>query len=366
MPGCKYIPLETFEKVLKLAEEGGQVIFYGDMPENIAGLADYLKKSETYSKLKAGLRFASTENKDVQKTVNGKGNVFLGNDLEQLLSDVAINRETMVDNSIKFNRRKYVNGYYYFVVNKGTTPFEGWLPLGKKASSAALFNPMTGDLGISNIRIGSDSLTEIYVHLKPEESFIIETFNTQTSGKKYNFYEPVSTPQMITGLWKVEFIEGGPVLPGIKEIDKLVSWTEFGGEQVKDFSGTVKYSINFKKPDGKAEEWTINLGKVCESARVSLNGKELAILIGPDYQVIINNELFKANNTLEIKVSNLAINRIAYADRNNIPWKIFYNINMSGRLPQSTKNGIFDASDLKPRESGLVGPVTITEMKKVI
>ena len=41
IPGCKYIPLETFRKVLKLAEEGGQVIFYGDMPENISGWADY-------------------------------------------------------------------------------------------------------------------------------------------------------------------------------------------------------------------------------------------------------------------------------------------------------------------------------------
>ena len=154
-------------------------------------------------------------------------------------------------------------------------------------------------------------------------------------------------------------------MPDTKVIEKLVSWTEFGGEQVKDFSGTAKYSVSFRKPAGKAEIWSLNLGKVRESARVYLNGKELAILIGPDYEIIIEDNLLKKNNTIEIKVSNLSINRVAYADRNKVPWKIFYNINMSGRLKQSTKNGLFDASDLQPLESGLLGPVTLTAVKKL-
>ena len=270
----------------------------------------------------------------------------------------------MADKNIKFNRRKSENGYYYFVVNKGITPFTGWLPLGRKASSAALFNPMTGNLGLSQIRNSADGTTEIYAQIKPEESFIIETFNTVVPGNLYSFYEELSAPGEISGKWKVEFTEGGPSLPETRVIDKLVSWTEFGGDQVKDFSGTAKYSVSFKRPAEKVEEWSLKLGKVCESARVYLNGKELAVLIGPDYEIIINNKQLKKNNTLEIKVSNLAINRVAYADRNKVPWKIFYNINMSGRLKQSTKNGLFDASDLLPRESGLLGPVTITAMKK--
>lgn len=365
VPGCKYIPLETFVQVLKLAEEGGCIIFYGDMPENIAGWADYVNKTETFSKLKAGLKFTSIDNKDLKKAVYGKGNILLGADLQQLLSYAAVSREPMVDNNIKFNRRKYGNGYCYFVVNKGTTPFEGWLPVGRKTTSAALFNPMTGNLGLSNIRIGTDGLSEIYAKITPDESFIIETFDSKVLDNSYSFYDAITEPDAINGSWKVEFIEGGPVMPQTKVIDKLISWTEFGGEQVKDFSGTARYTVSFKKPAGKTEEWSLNLGKVCESARVYLNGKELAVLIGPDYQVIINDKQFKKNNILEIKVSNLAINRVAYADRNKVPWKIFYNINMSGRLRQSTKNGIFDASDLKPRESGLIGPVTITPMKKI-
>lgn len=364
VPGSKYIPLETFEKILKLAKDGAQVILYNSFPENISGWADIETKGKTYAKLKSDLKFNTTGNKNIKKAVFGKGSLFLGNDLEQLLSIAAISREKMVDMNINFSRRKFENGNYYFIANKGTTSFEGWLPLSGKAASVALLNPMTGDLGITKMRKGSDNSTEIYARIRPDESFIIETFNTNVPGKDYTFYDQVSTPQEIKGTWKVDFLEGGPTLPASQNVTRLVSWTEFGGEQVKDFSGYAKYTISFKKPSFTEDELILNLGKVCESARVYLNGKELTILIGPDYQVIINRNILKTENILEIKVSNLAINRIAYMDRNNIPWKYFYNINMSGRLRESTKNGIFDASSLKPRISGLLGPVTITAMKK--
>lgn len=59
-------------------------------------------------------------------------------------------------------------------------------------------------------------------------------------------------------------------------------------------------------------------------------------------------------------------NRIAWMDRNGIPWKKFYNVNMAARLKENNKNGIFDASHWEPVESGLSGPVTITPVKKFL
>ena len=106
------------------------------------------------------------------------------------------------------------------------------------------------------------------------------------------------------------------------------------------------------------------MGKVYNSARVTLNSKEIAVLIGPEYEVTIDKKQLKAINSLEIEVSNLMANRIAYLDRNNIEWKKFYNINFAARLRENNKDGIFDASAWLPRESGLVGPVTITAVKK--
>ena len=96
-----------------------------------------------------------------------------------------------------------------------------------------------------------------------------------------------------------------------------------------------------------------------------LNGQEIAVLIGPEFKVVIDNKQLKSSNTLEVRVSNLMANRIAYLDRNNIEWKKFYNVNFNARMRQNTKNNIFDASKWEPRESGLIGPVTITPMKVV-
>jgi hypothetical protein len=52
-------------------------------------------------------------------------------------------------------------------------------------------------------------------------------------------------------------------------------------------------------------------------------------------------------------------NRIADMDRKDIPWKIFYNINMSARRKENVLNGVFDAGHWKPVNSGLAGPVRL-------
>jgi hypothetical protein len=224
---------------------------------------------------------------------------------------------------------------------------------------------MNEKYGTAKKRINAKGEFEIYLKLGKGESLIVTTFNKKISGKPYLYYYTASDPQEITGEWSVDFTDGGPSLPSSTEISKLTSWTGFGGDDVNSFSGTAKYTISFSKPAVSGDGWIINLGKVCESARVNLNGQELAILIGPDYQVMVDKKLMKPTNVLEIKVSNLMANRIAWMDRNNILWKKFYNVNMAARLKENNKNGIFDASAWQPRESGLIGPVTITAMKKV-
>lgn len=365
IPACKYIPIETFTHILKLANEGAKIVIFGSMPENIAGWADLDAKNEVFNRLKNGINFSGTNNPAVVRSNYGKGSIILGNDLNELLRFAGVKRELMTDMGIEFVRRETKTGFNYFVLNTGNKPFEGWLPLQVTATSAAIFNPMTEQFGTTKIRNAGNSSIEVYSKISPGESLIIDAYSSQVSGTPYNFFDQVSAPVGITGSWKISFIEGGPQIPATKETEKLSSWTEFGGDDVKNFSGSANYSIAFKKPPEKADAWLLNLGKVCESARVSLNGKEIAVLIGPEFKVIIDSKLIKTNNILEIKVSNLMANRIAYLDRNNIGWKRFYNINFAARLPQNLKNGIFDASSWQPRESGLIGPVTITTLKKM-
>lgn len=364
LPGCKYIPVNTFKKIISLAEQGATIIVSGNLPEDFSGWADLESNSKIFQHLKEQLKFTETAAKDIRQAVVGTGKIIIGNDISELLSFARIRRETIIDNRLSYSRRVSSSGNLYFITNQSDKEFDGWMPLQVKGKSAAIFDPMNGISGVAETRLSVSGNLDVYSRLLPYESIIVKTSITEIKGNKFIYYDPVSSAKEIAGKWKVDFIEGGPELPSSKEMATLVSWTESGGEAVKNFSGTAKYTIIFDKPAVKAEAYLLNLGKVCESARIYLNGKEIADLIGPVYQTIIPAASMKLKNSLEIKVSNLSANRIAYFDRNNVPWKKFYNTNFPARLRQNGKNGLFDASLWPPRESGLIGPVKITAMKK--
>ena len=364
LPGCKYIPVETFTQILRLANDGARIIFYGDLPENISGWADMDEKTEFFGNLKASINFAPTNNPEVSRAVYGNGMIITGNDLEQLLAFAGIPRESMTDSGLAYARRQTMTGTVYFIANQGEKVFEGWIPIQTAAASAAIFNPMDDRFGLANSRPLKNGALEVFARLKPFESMIINTYDYTPKGKLYEYYEPLPTPAAIKGTWKVEFISGGPALPPAREVQAPGSWTDLGNEEYKSFSGTARYTISFARPAGKGDAWLLDLGRVCHSASVTLNGKEIAILPGPDFSVVIGKKLLKANNSLLINVSNLMANRIAWMDKNGIQWKKFYNVNMAARLKQNTKNGLFDASAWEPMESGLIGPVTLTPVKK--
>lgn len=365
LPGCRYIPLETFEKIIRMANEGAKIIVYGDLPENVSGWAGIQTKKPAFDQLK-NLVFRPAEVKNISVAQTGKGKIIKGTDLNDLLEYAGIRREAMADNGLGFMRRETGNGSIYFIKNQNAAAFEGWIPLNTSAFETALFNPMTGNSGLAKTRSGNSGNQEIFIQLQPEESMIIRTFRNKISGKPYYFYKDASHAVELHNKWTVEFTEGGPSLPSKREMDRLVSWTESGGDDVKSFSGTAVYRTTFRKPSGKSDAWILDLGRVGSSARVILNGKEIAVLIGPQFRVAIDNKMLKSYNVLEIKVSNLMANRISWMDRNKIGWKRFYNINFAARLRENTdKNGLFDASGWNPRESGLQGPVTLTKAEKL-
>jgi hypothetical protein len=335
------------------------------MPGNVAGFAALEAKNAAFERFKTGISFSPTNNPEVFKATYGKGYILTGKNISQLLAFAGIRREPMADHGISFTRRENKTGFSYFILNRGEKAFEGWMPLSVKASSAAIFNPMTGRSGMANGRKARDGSYEIYLKLFPGESLVVSAYNGTVKGSAYPLYTILAGAAEIKGKWNIEFIEGGPVLPPRIETEKLMSWTEFGEQSYKDFSGTARYTTEFSRPAGKAVAWQLNLGRVHESARVFINGREAGILIGPDYSIILDRKQLKKKNTLEIRVSNLMANRIAYMDRNKIEWKKFYNVNMAARLRQNNKDGIFDASSWAPLESGLIGPVTVTPLKTV-
>jgi hypothetical protein len=383
VPQCQYIPLETFQKLIALATKGATIIVRNSLPFDVPGWGNLEKRQNDLRLALAGLNFTKSANSDIKIATVGKGKFLLGSDIGQLLSYAQIRRESMVEKGLQFVRRSLSEGSYYFVVNWGKEPVNGWIQLKANAKSVAIFDPMFGKIGLAAIKSNQDE-TEVYLQLAVGQSIILKTFESEVKGALYHYVKTAGEPQEITrlgegspsrsgkGTWTVSFIEGGPELPQPIEIQQLGSWTNFGGEAVKNFSGTAKYTIAFKLPSTKDEGretsdedgWLLDLGRVCESAVVTLNGKELGTLISPPFRIMVLKEQMAEKNILEIKVSNLMGNRIADLDRRGVIWKKFYNVNFPARRPENRgPDGFFNASNWSPRDSGLIGPVTLMPLE---
>lgn len=365
LPEARFIPHETLAQLIALARSGATVIARNALPTDVPGWGSLDQRRSQLRSLIAQLRFVKAGESDVQIAKIGRGRFLLGNDLRRLLASAGIKAEPMGDQGLQFIRRKEGNHRYYFVVNQTGRPLDGWVALGGAAKSVAAFDPMREEKGLAATRQSVNGDTEVYLQLAPGESRILKTFGAPVNGQPFAYFKTAGEAQPLTGKWSVRFTSGGPALPAARETDKLGSWTNFDGEDVKRFSGAASYAISFAKPQAPAEGWLLDLGRVAESARVKLNGDELGALINAPYQIRIPSQLLGERNTLEVVVSNLMTNRVIDLDRRGVNWKRFYNVNMSPRRRENSgPDGLFNAARWEPRESGLIGPVTLTPVER--
>lgn len=359
LPETHYIPLETFRKVVELARAGATVVVHRELPLDVPGLGSLEARRAELRSLKAALELPSGSG--VREARVGAGRLLVGGELEPLLARAGVRRETMVDRGLHFTRRRLEDGHAYLVVNQGKEAVEGWVRLEVAGTSAAVYDPMQGATGYAAARSPESGRMEVYLQIPVGESRIVRTFDARRGGPSYPYLDPSGPPVPLTGQWSLRFLTGGPTLPAATTVETLGSWTDLPGEAVRSFSGTARYSLTFARPAESAPSWILDLGKVCESARVTLNGMDLGTLIGPSFRIPVASGMLRASNVLEVSVTNLAANRIADMDRRKVDWKHFYNVNFPPHS-RSTRgpDGLFSAASWEPRCSGLLGPVTLT------
>ena len=259
-----------------------------------------------------------------------------------------------------FIRRSIGGGRLYFIANRGEQPLNGWVPLATKAASVAIMDAMTGQAGIGALRQSGDGTAQVYLQLKPGESVILRAFaDRKIKEPAWVYWQPAGQPAELTGSWRVSFVAGGPALPPPLETARLASWTELGGEEARRFAGTARYSLKFDSPAPPADGWWLDLGRVCQSARIRLNGRDLGITLVPPFRLRVD-RLIPTGNELEIEVTNTSANRIRDLDRRSVKWRSFYDINFV-----NIDYKPFDASNWPLADSGLLGPVLLQPVAKV-
>ncbi len=362
MPGATYRTLvipsgtvfreTTMQAILELAASGATVIFDERIPEDVPGLGNL---DERRTKLRELLTTLTLKPVDGTKRARvGSGQVLV-DDVGHALSAAGVKREEMVDHAgVGFVRRKHDGGCHYLVVNSGETTLDAWIPLAADLKTAILMDPMTGNCGVAGVDLRNADRPRVHLQLAPGQSCFVRTFRTKTTnGPGWTYVKKAGEPAELRGKWSVEFIDGGPKLPQPFETESLGSWTTTDDPEAHRFAGTARYSLTFDAPQPEADAWQLDLGDVCHSARVTLNGKCLGTLISAPYRVRVGSML-KTGNVLEVEVTNLSANRIRDLDRRGVVWRKFHNINFV-----NIDYKPFDASDWPLRPSGLLGPVTL-------
>ena len=367
VPNVQYIPVESLAKLVSLANDGATVVFADRLPGDVPGLHELdvrrTKLNDELVKLPVTQPFTTFD-----KKIFGKGQILTGTDYEHLLQATSAKAEELpVKYGVNMLRRTHAEGYHYFVSMLQDKTIDGWVKLAVEAKSAMIFDPLTGESGKAYIRkrgnqgnggIGENSgQTEVYLQLEPGQSLIIKTFTSKDVDEPvYHFYKK-GAPQEITGDWTFRFTDGQPDIEGeFQMAGTPVSWTELPNDDATIYVGTGRYTVNFEAK-GEADEWLLDLGNLCESARVRVNDQDAGIVWALPFTIKIGKYLNAGINTLEADVTNLPANRIRDYDKRGVNWRIFKDINIVSVFYRPIK---YDTWAVSP--SGLTSAVTVTPL----
>ena len=344
IPATHFMPVETQSQLLTL-QQGGGAVLYESVPEDVPGLGKLEERRAQFRSIHDGI---------------GRSGASVGNILENLQQRGAI-REPVAATGLSYVRRAHATGRDYFFTNLTNKPFDGWLALGTPARAAALTDPLTGRFGAAALRPGA--APQVYLQLAPGESLLLHTQESAAveALTAWTHTAPAGPAVPLAGEWQLTFLSGGPDLPPPLKTSELKSWTELGGEPTQNFSGTARYRLEFDLPATKADDWLLDLGDVRESARVRLNGTDVATAWSLPFRLRAGAHLKPGHNVLELDVTNLAANRIRDLDRRKVDWKIMREINFV-----NIDYKPFDASAWPLTPSGLLGPVTLTPLRKLV
>lgn len=353
VPATEHMPLETLRQLLALADGGCTIIFQEHLPPDVPGLGNLEQRRDALQKALATVKLEALPGGKLRRAKVGQGRVVVG-DVEAALALAGIDRETVADHPrALFIRRAADFGHQYFIANHGDQALDRWITLAVAAESVALMDPMTGRVGLAAVRQDGHGHAQIYLQVQPGASILVRAFTgRKVHGPAWSYQKLAGEPVPLTGTWQVTFIEGGPKLPQSFQTDRLASWTTRDDAEAKRFAGTARYTITFDAP-GKGERFLLDLGTVCQSARVRLNGCAVGTLLVPPFRTPLEG-VKPRGNVLEVEVTNVSANRIRDLDRRHVHWKNFHDINFV-----NIDYKPFDASNWPLYDSGLLGPVTL-------
>jgi len=342
-PNSRYMPLAVLRKIREMVNAGAAVA--GPKPIDSPSRADDQAEWKTTADQLWG---SGTGERRI-----GKGKIYAGMKIAEALTAHQVvpdfeYTKPQADTAILFVHRRLADGDAYWVNNrqKRAEAFEASFRITGRAPE--LWHPDTGKIEPADYRIAGGR-TMVSLRMDPNDAFFV-VFRKAASAPSRTLPKVVETPvATVDGAWDVSFQAERGAPAGIT-LDKLASWSENSDSGVKYFSGTATYTKTVDAPADwfktGARLW-LDFGNVKNLAEVSLNGKPLGILWKPPFRTDVTGSLKPGPNSLEIKVTNLWVNRLVGDQQPNVAQKYTYT---SQRFYRAN-------SPLLP--SGLLGPVRL-------
>lgn len=346
-PRSRHMSLAVLRKIGDMARSGAVVV--GAKPVETPSLADDRAEFQTIADEVWGT--------GAEDHVCGKGKVY-GNRtpadvlrLIRLMPDFESTRP-QPDSKFLFVHRKLAEGDVYWVNNRNSRAENVDVTLRIRGKVPEIWHPDTGKIEPASYRIAGGRTT-VSLLLDPIDAVFI-VFR-KPAARLFVTMPAISETQVATveGGWDVSF-QPDRGAPSRITLDRLSSWSDSSDKGVKYFSGTGIYYKSIEAPADwfvrGAKLW-LDLGSVKNLADVTVNGKALGILWKAPFRVDVTDALKPGGNRLEIKVTNLWVNRLIGDAQPDAARKYTY----------TTQPFYRAESPLLP--SGLLGPVRIVRIK---
>lgn len=339
----KQMTLPVLKKINELVKAGA--IVTGPKPVTTPSLGD---DQAEYSAL---LNALWPDGKG-EKT-SGEGKVYSGYSIQEVLDMQNIIPDFNYskphdDAEVLYVHRKVQNTDFYWVNNRKNRVEEIEASFRLAGMVPEIWHPETGVIEQASYQI-ENGVTKVQVRLEPADALFV-VFRNKAKQDAITIERPQE--QVLAEVhapWKVTFQEKRGA-PAEASFDTLTPWNENSDSGIKYFSGSASYSKTLSVPDEwlkeNSELW-LDLGAVKNLAEVIVNGKSLGITWKTPFRINVTGALKSGENDLEIKVTNLWVNRLIGDQQPGVTEKLTY-----------TTQAFYRAdSPLLP--SGLLGPVQI-------
>jgi hypothetical protein len=379
LPVFESMTPELLTKIANLVKMGATVV--GSPPLRSPSLVDYPYcdgRIEALGKLIWGSTAKPT--KEMYRTY-GKGSLIWGGKFSvnidhlypsydavaDILKAQRLNEDFTADGPVRYTHRADADWDIYFVANKTDKTIDVTGQFRTIKGSPELWNAIDGRISpIHEFKKGA-GVTSVPLHLAAYEScFVVFSKDNQwVSTGTSDISE--TTIVSLNGPWEVSFDPkwGGPAHT---VFDTLADWSKSIIEGIKYYSGIAVYHKKFDLPSVGSTPLYLDLGKVKNLVRVTLNGKDLGVVWTAPWRIDISSAVRRTGNELKIEVANLWANRLIGDEKKPYDgivgdqwpeWLLKGLPRTSGRYTFTTTKQYNVNSPLL--ESGLMGPVTIVQ-----